>query len=85
MSAKTTINPRKYYGISRIDQPEKKNHGWYVRVHKFRKKLFSDSIYGSRRRALEAAENQRDIYFDSLPVELQLRASKPRKTAKRAK
>lgn len=71
------IKPRKNYGISRIDQPEKKNHGWYVRING-KRKFFADGIYSGKRRSWEAAENYRDIQFDGLPARLQQRAAKPR-------
>lgn len=44
--------------ISRIDSPEKRTHGWLVRVQfnkQRRAKLFSDSRYGGREEALEEA------------------------------
>lgn len=42
-------------GISRIDQPERKTHGWYVRVRfngTQRAKFFSDETHGGRDEAL---------------------------------
>ena len=45
-------------GISRIDQEERKTHGWYVRVsfnNQRRAKFFSDASHGGRERALEQA------------------------------
>jgi hypothetical protein len=45
-------------GISRIDQPERNTHGWYVRVHfnnKKRVKFFSDKTHGGKEQALEQA------------------------------
>jgi hypothetical protein len=45
-------------GISRIDQPERKTHGWYVRVRfngKQCAKFFSDESNGGREEALEEA------------------------------
>jgi hypothetical protein len=47
-----------YKGISRIDQPERKTHGWYVRVTfngQRRVKFFSDEANGGKEKALEAA------------------------------
>jgi hypothetical protein len=46
-------------GISRIDQPEKHNHGFYVRVTRNCKqfaKFFSDKKSGSKNKALIAAK-----------------------------
>jgi hypothetical protein len=52
-----------YKSISRIDQPQKKHHGWYVRVNFKRKqyaKFFSDSKHGGREAALQAAVEYRN-------------------------
>ena len=41
------IEPRPSYGITRIDQPEKKNHGFYVRIThrgKNHQKYFPDEL-----------------------------------------
>lgn len=46
-------------GISRIDQPSKHNHGFYVRITRKGKqfaKFFSDKKNGSKSKALEAAK-----------------------------
>jgi hypothetical protein len=46
-------------GISRIDQPEKYNHGYYVRVRRNGKteaKFFADKGHGGKRAALRAAK-----------------------------
>ena len=54
---------KRYKSISRIDQPEKNNHGWYVRVHfkgKQVAKFFSDKKNGGKRRALRMAVAHRD-------------------------
>jgi len=84
----TQIKPRKYFGISRIDQPEKKSHGWYVRVKsasgRLVTKFFADGLHGSRRRSFEAAETYRDTLFNSLPAKQQERASKPRNAGRKA-
>jgi hypothetical protein len=45
--------------ISRIDQPEKHNHGFYVRVTrdgKTKSKFFADKLNGGKRAALRAAK-----------------------------
>lgn len=48
--------------ITRIDH--RNTHGWYVRVLKdsqpYRQKLFSDGVYGGKRKALHAAKAYRD-------------------------
>jgi hypothetical protein len=59
--------------ISRIDQPSKKHHGFYVRVvfrGKQHSKFFSDKKYGGGEAALEAAIKYRD--------ELEAELGKPR-------
>ncbi len=46
-------------GISRIDQPDKKTHGWFVRFYKNGKihsRFASDSKYGGKQKALEQAK-----------------------------
>jgi hypothetical protein len=46
-------------GISRIDQPEKYNHGYYVRVRRdgvTKAKFFADKSNGGKRAALKAAK-----------------------------
>lgn len=74
--------PRKNYGISRIDQPDKKSHGYYVRVKKV-SKFFADGVHGSKRKAYEAAETYRDTLFNDLTAREKTRAAKPRKTPAR--
>jgi hypothetical protein len=52
-----------YKGISRIDQPKKNTHGWYVRVRfngAQRVKFFSDNAHGGRDEALQEAVRFRD-------------------------
>jgi hypothetical protein len=52
-----------YKGISRIDSPQKKMHGWYVRVrlkHVTKSKFISDKKYGGREVALEKAVEWRN-------------------------
>lgn len=51
--------PSKTPGISRIDQPSHRTHGFFVRVHhrgKIHSAFFSDQKHGGRKRALEAAQ-----------------------------
>jgi hypothetical protein len=52
-----------YKSISRIDQAEKKNHGWYVRVYykgEMHSKFFNDARYGGREEALDEAIRHRN-------------------------
>jgi AP2 domain len=62
-------------GISRIDQPEKKNFGYYVRLT-WRgtqyAKFFSDKKYGGKRKALKAAEQYFDELDEQMPLESQV-------------
>lgn len=59
--------------IVRLDKPKnssKGTHGWQVRVggkRKYHSKLFSDNIYGSKGRALLAAEAYLDKYLKENP------------------
>jgi hypothetical protein len=80
---------RPTYGISRIDQPEKKNHGWYVRVtHKgnTQAKFFADKANGSKAKALKAAQAHRDGLVAKLPPKRQEAATKKRgKAGKKGK
>lgn len=52
-----------YKSISRIDQPEKRTYGWYVRVHykgTTKSKFFSDIRYGGQGAALAEAVTYRN-------------------------
>jgi len=54
---------RHHKSISRIDQPEKNNHGWYVRVHfqgRQVAKFFADQKHGGKKKALAKALEFRD-------------------------
>jgi hypothetical protein len=56
-------------GISRIDQPEKNNHGYYVRLTRQGEqyaKFFSDKRYGGKRKAKKAAKE----FLEELEAEL---------------
>lgn len=58
--------------ISRIEQPEKNNFGYYVRVTRKGKqhaKFFSDSQNGGKRKALLAARGHQQELLDQLPLE----------------
>jgi len=62
---KTHSKPVRRRGISRIDQPSTRTHGWFVRAafHKRQdgtyvprhRKFFGDMTYGGKRGALRAA------------------------------
>lgn len=70
------LKPFKTYGICRIDQEEKRNHGWYVRVKGQPERWFADKKCGSKKKALADALACRDELFRKMsPVE-QERASK---------
>ena len=50
-------------GVSRIDSPQKKMHGWYVRVRfdkRERAKFINDNLHGGREAALAKAVECRD-------------------------
>lgn len=58
------------YGISRIDQPDKKNHGYYVRITnrgKTTQRFFPDKSCGGKAKALNSAREFRDKTFGKLP------------------
>jgi len=79
------IAPRPMYGISRIDQEEKKNHGWYVRVTLkgvITQKFFADKTHGGKPRALKCAQEHRNSLVEQLPVARQAAAAKKRATRK---
>jgi hypothetical protein len=81
------IKPRPTYGISRIDQPAKKNHGWYVRITfkgVITQKFFSDKTHGSKQKALKAAQEHRDELVAGLPENRQASAAKKRVSKKKA-
>lgn len=51
--------PKSTPGISRIDQPEKHNHGYFVRLYRWGKShsaFFSDKKHGGKANALAAAQ-----------------------------
>jgi len=72
-------------GISRIDQDERRTHGWYVRVRlrsgRYASKLFSDKMHGSKKKALDAAV----AYRDAMTPESEPKASKKKAARKPAK
>ena len=74
------------YGISRIDQPEKKNHGWYVRVTfkgKTEQKFFADKAHGSKPKALKMAGEHRDHLVTLLPPARQEAAARKRAVSRK--
>jgi hypothetical protein len=55
----TSVKRKPTAGISRIDQPEKHNHGYFVRVQrngKLHSAFFTDKKFGGRAKALAAAQ-----------------------------
>jgi len=63
------MRERPNYGVSRIDQPEKANHGWYVRITKnghTEQKFFADKSYGGKDPALEQAREFRDLLKEQI-------------------
>ncbi|HYT04430.1 MAG TPA: hypothetical protein VEM13_06065 [Gemmatimonadales bacterium] len=62
---RTRSQPVRRRGISRIDQPSTRTHGWFVRTGFYKRrdgkyvarhrKFFGDVTYGGKRRALRAA------------------------------
>ena len=76
--------PRSSYGISRIDQPEKKNHGFYVRIThngKTNQKYFPDKASGNKQKALKLAREYRDSILKKLPKAKQNAAAQKRRRA----
>lgn len=74
------------YGVSRIDQPAKKNHGWYVRITlkgKTEQKFFADKSNGGKPKGLKAAQEYRDHLVSLLPPARQESASRKRAVAKK--
>lgn len=75
------------FGISRIDQPEKKNHGYYVRItHRgsTNQKFFPDKSNGGKTKALKAARDFRDKAFSKLPKARREAAANRRKKIKQS-
>lgn len=80
--------PRPMYGVSRIDQPEKKNHGWYVRVTLkgvTQQKFFADKSNGGKSKALKSAQAHRDTLVKALPLKRQEAASRKRANNRKKK
>ena len=74
-------------GVSRIDSPQKKMHGWYVRVrfnNKTRAKFVSDGLHGGREAALHKAVEFRNVFERELGkprTDWMVIGSNPRNTA----
>jgi len=81
------VTPRPNYGITRIDQPEKKNHGYYVRIThrgKSHQKYFPDKALGGKTKALKAAREHRDKLLEKMPKYKQDAASKKKRRIKQS-
>ncbi len=80
------VAPRANYGITRIDQPEKKNHGFYVRItHRGQthQKYFPDKSSGGKNKALKLAKTFRDELLAKMPkYKQEMAARKKRKALK---
>jgi hypothetical protein len=74
----SALRPFGNYGIARVDQPAKSNHGYYVRVNG-NSVWFSDKRFGSNKKALAAAKEKRDELFDGLSDRMKIRASRKHK------
>ena len=78
---------RPNYGISRIDQPEKKNHGFYVRIThrgKTTQKYFPDKASGGKTKALKQAKEFRDALVAKLPKAKREAATRKRRKVKQS-
>lgn len=78
---------RPTYGITRIDQPAKKNHGFYVRItHRGQnfQKYFPDKACGGKNKALAAAKTYRDQILSELPKSKQEAAARERRKIKKS-
>ena len=80
------VAPRANYGITRIDQPEKKNHGFYVRItHRgnTHQKYFPDKSSGGKSKALKLAKEYLDKLLAKMPkYKQEMAARKKRKALK---
>jgi len=78
------VAPRANYGITRIDQPEKKNHGFYVRItHRGQthQKYFPDKSSGGKTKALKLAREYRDNLLAKMPKYKQEMAARKKRKA----
>ncbi|MFN0129165.1 MAG: hypothetical protein ACKV19_21045 [Verrucomicrobiales bacterium] len=78
---------RPNYGISRIDQPEKRNHGWFVRITlkgEVNSKFFADKSYQGKAAALIEARRHRDSLVKKLPKDRLESLSRRRRHVKKS-
>lgn len=83
-----TMKSRKDRGIVRIDQPEKYNHGWWVRRRRGAKmysKFFADKKHGGKGKALAAARGYNDELSRMFPPPKSQRKATARPPAKPAR
>ena len=62
------------YGITRVDQPQRSNHGWYVRVRwdgEEHCRFFADLSCGGKERARALADDYRNALWEALPEKRQ--------------
>ncbi len=67
---KRRLKSKHGFGISRIDQPEKNNHGFYVRLQRAKVKFsayFSDKKHGGKASAHKAAQAAVNKYLRKIP------------------
>jgi len=79
--------PRPDYGITRIDQPDKKNHGFYVRItHEGTRfqKYFPDKSCGGKVKAHKAATEYRNQILATLPQSKRESAAKKKRPIKKS-
>ncbi len=79
--------PKPTYGISRIDQPSRRSHGWFVRISSkgvLFSKFFSDKSHGGKAAALVLARKHRDALFKRMPKERIEAAFRRRKKIKKS-
>ena len=78
--------PRTNYGITRLDQDDKRNHGFYVRITyrgKTHQKYFPDKSSGGKKKAFTMAQDFRDDLLKKMPeYKQEMAARKKRKALK---
>jgi hypothetical protein len=76
-----TRKPKRDAGISRIDQNEKRTHGFFVRLTrkgKIHNAFFADKTFGGKRKALKAArKHYRQLLQKHGPISRRERAQRP--------
>jgi hypothetical protein len=82
----TRFRTRAARGIARIDQPEKHNHGFFVRLQRegiIHSAFFADKSYGGKRRAFRAAQKHfRGLEKKYRPMTRKRWAEMPRRKGK---